>query len=117
LSLSLKQVIGLRLVIQEIVKFYKLDDLRSTIHTRVLKDNHGALSLATNQRLTNHTKYCHTKWHDFWSVVTGDPEESRGPDGKILVKKVDTTKQGADHLTQSLPREVFENNRRLIQGW
>jgi hypothetical protein len=117
LRLSLKQVIGFRLLIQEIVEFYGLDDLRSTIHTRVLEGNQGALFLATNQRLTNRTKYFHTKWHHFWSVVTGDPEESHGPDGKILVEKVDTTKQGADYLTKSLPREVFENNRHLIQGW
>jgi hypothetical protein len=117
LSLSLKQVIGFPLLIQEITKFYRLDDLRSTIHTRVLEDNQGALFLTTNQRLTNRTKYFHTKWHHFWSVVTVDPEESRGPDGKILVEKVDTTRQGADYLTKSLPREVFENNRRLIQGW
>jgi hypothetical protein len=117
LSLSLKQVIGLCLLIQEIVECYRLDDLRSTIHTRVLEDNQGALFLATNQRLNNRTKYFHTKWHHFWSIVTGDPEESRGPHGKILVEKVHTTKQGADYLTKSLPREVFENNRRLIQGW
>jgi hypothetical protein len=117
LSLSLRQVIRFRLLIQEIIEFYGLDDLRVTIHTRVLEDNQGALSLATNQRLTNRTKYFHTKWHHFWSVVTRDPDESNRPDGKILVEKVGTTRQGADYLTKSLPREVFEKNRRLIQGW
>jgi hypothetical protein len=117
LSLSLKQVIGFRLLIREIIEFSGLDDLRATIHTGVLEDNQGALYLATNQQLTNRTKCFHTKWHHFWSVVTGDPEESLGPDGKILVEKVDTTRQGGDYLTKPLPREVFENNRRLIQGW
>jgi hypothetical protein len=57
LSLTLKQVIGFRLLIQEI------DDLRPTIHTRVIEDNQGDLFLATNQLLTNRTKYFHTKWH------------------------------------------------------
>jgi hypothetical protein len=82
-----------------------------------MEDNQGALYLAINQPLTNRTKYFHTKWHHFWAWVTCDPAEADGPDGKILVEKVDTTLQGADYLTKSLPREVFQNNRRIIQGW
>jgi hypothetical protein len=40
LSFSLKQVIGFRLLIQEIIEFCALDSLlRSTMHTRVLEDN------------------------------------------------------------------------------
>jgi hypothetical protein len=66
--------------------------------------------LATTQRPTNRTKYFHVKWHHFWSYVGTEPED-------INILKVDTTRQGADYLTESLPREVFENNRPLIQGW
>jgi hypothetical protein len=36
LSLSLRQVIGFRLLIQEIIELYGLDHMRATIHTRVL---------------------------------------------------------------------------------
>jgi hypothetical protein len=82
-----------------------------------MEDNQGALYLATNQRLTNRTKYFHAKWHHFWAWVTSDPAEASGPDGKILIEQFDTTLQGADYLTKSLPREVFQNNRRIIQGW
>jgi hypothetical protein len=117
LSLSLKQVIAFRMLIQELIENFGLDALRATIHTRVLEDNQDYLHLATNQRVTNRTKYFHTKWPHFSNVVTGDPAEAEGPDGKILAEKVDTTKQGADCLTKSLPHEPFENNRRIIQGW
>jgi hypothetical protein len=117
LSLSLKPIIALRALIQELVEHFGLDELRASIHTRVMEDNQGALYLATNQRLTSRTKYFHTKWHHLWAWVTSDPAEASGPDSKILIEKVDTTLQGADYLTKSLPREVFQNNRRIIQGW
>jgi hypothetical protein len=119
LSLSLKQVIAFRALIQELVEHFKLDELRASIHTHVMEDNQGAsYFLATNQRLTsNRTKYFHTKWHHFWAWVTSVPAEADGIDGKILIEKVDTTLQGADYLTKSLPREAFQNNRRIIQGW
>jgi hypothetical protein len=31
--------------------------------------------------------------------------------------QVDTHKQKADYFTKALPRELFENNRLLVQGW
>jgi hypothetical protein len=49
LSLSLKQVIVFRLLIVELVEFFNLDSLRSSISTTVMEDNQGALYLATNQ--------------------------------------------------------------------
>jgi hypothetical protein len=61
LSLSLKQVIAFRLLIVELVEFFNLDSLRASMSTTVMEDNQGALCLATNQRLTNRTKYFHVK--------------------------------------------------------
>jgi hypothetical protein len=55
LRLSLKQVIAFRALIQELVEHFGLDELRASIHTRVMEDNQGVLYLATNQRLTNRT--------------------------------------------------------------
>jgi hypothetical protein len=94
----------------------------TTIHTQVLlEDSKGALYITINQPLTICTKYFHTNWHHFWNAVIGDPEDTCSLDRNVLGEQVDTsttTKQeGADDLTKSLPRESFENNRRIIQGW
>ena len=110
LSISLKQVIGFKLLLEELVDFFGLPHLRATIRARTWEDNQGALYLSTNQRLTNRTKYFHVKWHHFWSHVGTEP-----PD--IQIEKVDTKLQGADYLTKGLARDLFENNRRLIQKW
>ena len=108
LSLSMKHVIAFKNLIDELVTILKLDRLKTTVAAKVFEDNQGALYLATNQRLTSRTKYFHVKWHHFWSYVQ---------DGKITVEKVDTKLQAADYLTKGLPRELFENCRKLVQGW
>ena len=108
LSLSMKYVIAYKLLIDELVEVLKLDDLKTTISTKVYEDNQGALYLATNQRLTNRTKYFHVKWHHFWWYVQTE---------QLSVEKVDTKFQAADYLTKHLPRALFENCRKIVQGW
>ena len=108
LSLSMKYVIAYKLLIDELVEVLKLDDLKTTISTKVYEDNQVALYLATNQRLTNRTKYFHVKWHHFWWYVQTE---------QVSVEKVDTKLQAADYLTKHLPRELFENCHKIVQGW
>ena len=110
LSLSMKQLIAFKLLIEDLVQMFELSDLNTGISCTVWEDNQGALHLATNHRLTNRTKYFHVKWHHFWSHIGTEP-------GDIKILKVDTTRQVADYLTKGLPREVFERIRLLIQGW
>ena len=74
----------------------------------VFEDNAGALSLATNQRVTSRTKYFNVKWHHFWQFVN---------DGTIVIEKIPTTDQLADYLTKGLTREVFVRLRKIVQGW
>ena len=38
------------------------------LHTTVFEDNQSTYFLATNQRITNHTKYLLAKWHWFWDL-------------------------------------------------
>ena len=78
------------------------------IKCQVFEDNNGTLLLATNQRITNRTKYFQVKWHFFWSYVC---------DGTIVILKVGTQEQWADYLTKGLNRESFERVRKLVQGW
>jgi hypothetical protein len=83
-----------------------IDDLRTSVQARVFEDNQGALSLATNHRITNRTKYFLVKWHWFWQHIS-----------EFVITKVSSEKQRADYFTKGLCRELFENNCFLVQGW
>ena len=111
LSLAMKQVIALKLLLEELTEFFEIEGLQARISAKVFEDNAGALAMASNQRLTNRTKYFHVKWHHFWSHIR------RVEDGMILIQKIESRDQGADYLTKGLPRELFEHNRQLIHGW
>ncbi len=113
LSKAMTQMIAFKNLIEELIERFDLPSLKATITAKVFEDNQGALFLATNQRITSRTKYFHVKWHHFWSHVSQDG----GKDGKIVVEKVESSQQAADYLTKPLPRELFENNRKIIQGW
>ena len=111
LSLAMKQVIAVKLLVEELVEQLKTDRITTVICAKVFEDNAGALAVATNQRMTNRTKYFHIKWHHFWSHI------GRNEDGKIEIEKIESRKQAADYLTKALPRELYEHNRKLVQGW
>ena len=104
------KMIGFVNLLREVAEHFDLPELVPTIAARVFEDNNGALTLATNQRLTSRTRYLLARWHHFWSHVGSESHQ-------IRIFKVDTNSQGADYLTKSLVRDKFENNRRLLQGW
>ena len=109
LSAAMRTLLPLRSMLIEIVAGLSLPyTFVSTIKCQVFEDNNGALLLATNQRITNRTKYFQVKWHFFWAHVR---------DGTVHIVKVDTKEQWADILTKGLNREGFERVRQLIQGW
>ena len=121
LSLTMTVLLGLKQLIEELVRGIGLDDkIRSSIECRVFEDNNGALLLATKQRVTNRTKYLNVRFHHFWSEVSqtldkdGKPD---GRDGKVIVEKVATDKQLADFLTKGLAKDLFERNRKGVLGW
>jgi hypothetical protein len=97
-----------------IVEILDALDVPSEVHMsfrcRAFEDNNGALLLATNQRITNRTKYYCVKWHWFWSHVNDASK-------KISIVKIDTIQQRGDYLTKGLTRENFERIRKLVQGW
>ena len=109
LSTSMRALLPLLALLKEVIKALLLPyNYRASIRARVFEDNNGALLLATNQRLTNRTKYFLVKWHFFWSYVKS---------GVVQVLKIDTKEQRADYLTKGLSREIFERIRKLTQGW
>ena len=114
LSKTMVQVIALENLIREILDGLLLNQgATSTLSSCVFEDNNGALLLATKQRITSRTKYFLSSWHHFWSHVS----TNGGEDGKTVIMKISTDKQRADYLSKGLSRELFENNRRLNQGW
>ena len=109
LSSSLRIVLPLRDLLLEITAGIKLPQgISTTLKCRVFEDNNGALLLATQQKITNRTKYFRVKWHHFWEQVR---------DGTLNVQKIGTHDQRADYLTKGLPRETFEKLRNMVQGW
>ena len=108
LSYALKTLIPLKRLLVHLMDALDADEgLRTTVQARAFEDNQGALCLATNQRVTNRTKYFLVKWHWFWSFVPSEFE----------VFKIDSKNQRADFLTKGLPRAAFEHNRNSVQGW
>ena len=109
LSSAMRTLLPLRAMLVEIIDGINLPHtFEATVKCQVFEDNNGALLLATNQRITNRTKYFQVKWHFFWAHVR---------DGTVVIVKVDTLEQWADYLTKGLNRESFERVRKLVQGW
>jgi hypothetical protein len=109
LSTCLKTVIPLLNLLKESANELDLpQDMKATISSHVFEDNAACLQLATKHRLTNRTRWYHTKWHWFWSHVNR---------GTVKILKVDTKFQRADPFTKGLNRETFERIREMIIGW
>jgi hypothetical protein len=110
LSSSLRTVLPLRSLLAEVVKGINLPpDIPTSMSCRVFEDNNGALLLATQQKITNRTKYFRVKWHHFWQHVCDRTT--------VDIQKICTTEQRANYLTKGLSRESFERIRKLVQGW
>ena len=112
LSTSLKTFLPLRWLIDETVEMTKADKLHQVnVHATVFEDNQSTYYLATNQRITNRTRYMLNSYHWFWSHV--NDEETGG----FNIVKCPSSEMKADYLTKPLPRAAFEHNRELVQGW
>jgi len=107
LSYALKTLLPLKRLLVELMDALDVDDeLRTSVQARAFEDNQGALILAQEQRITNRTKYFLVKWHWFWEFAK-----------EFIAKKVSSENQRGDFLTKPLPRQAFEHNRLLVQGW
>eukprot|EP00957_Ditylum_brightwellii_P098738 7521052-Ditylum_brightwellii.AAC.1 len=83
----------------------------STIST-VWKDNNDALVLATNPmpRMTPRSKYIGVKYHWFRIWINS-------PEGKFVIKPVESSLQKADIFTKLLPKNKFRAKRKMLMGW
>ena len=121
LSQAMRTLLPIREMIMELVQSVNVVDDKGAevfgardqvmqFDTTVYEDNAAALSLAIKQKVTSRTKHWNVKFHFFWHHVNDDSK-------RIVVIKVDTKNQKADYLTKGLTRELYENCRRLNQGW
>ena len=85
-----------------------LQSVDRVVHATTHEDNTSALSLATEQRLTNRTRHYHCRWHFFWQSVQ---------ENVVEVVYCTTAEQDADYLTKPLVYDVFIANRRRVQEW
>ena len=109
LSKALRILLPLKCLLQEMCSHLDLpENFNTTINAAAFEDNQSAFQLATTQRLTNRTRYLHTKWHWFWQHYKN---------GDFTVHKCATKDQKGDYMTKGLVRDLFENNRRSTQGW
>jgi hypothetical protein len=117
-SMSLRTLIPLRDLLIEVSTAIGVDPtLRATIHARAFQDNRAAWQLATEQRLTNRTKYFLVKYHWFWSFVHRSSEDDADEKRFLKVETCSTHDMRADILTKGLLGEKFEAGRKLNQGW
>lgn len=118
LSHSLRGLIPLRRLLKEMVEHVQsvlsgshfLNICPVVIRSRVFEDNSAALQLAKQQRLTNRTRYFHTKWHWFWEYVNNHTAE-------FELLKVDTRDNLSDIGTKGCVRDVFERLHKGLLGW
>jgi hypothetical protein len=91
--------------------------LSASLHCRAFQDNRAAWQLATQQKLTNRTKYFLVKWHWFWSHVRRSSEDDDDPKRFLEIESCSTHVMRADIFTKGLLGKKFEGCRKLNQGW
>lgn len=118
LSTSLRTLLPLRDLLLEVSTALGLHpSLSATLHCKAFQDNRAAWQLATQQKLTNRTKYFLVKWHWFWSHVHRSSEDDADPKRFLEIDTCSTHVMRADIFTKGLLNEKFEGCRKLNQGW
>ena len=110
LSHALKTFLPIKALVNEMIEHLDVKHVLkdTTVHATVFEDNQSAYYLATNQRITNRTKYFLVKWHWFWEQHNN---------GHFNIVKCPTDEQLADFLTKPLTKDKFEANRLKVLGW
>ena len=115
LSNAVRSLIPIRSMIIDTLGYLELKVSTSPkVLSKIFEDNQGAYLLAVNQRLSPRSKYFMVKYHFFWSYVY---HKERNPEGWLDVSECDTELMNADFLTKGLGRQIFERNRKRVQGW
>jgi hypothetical protein len=115
LTTAICTLVPIHRMLNHLLEHLQLPDTEVTFSCKVFEDNAACFSLATNQRITQRTRYFNVKWHFFWTQVKGSRTASA--DAWIEIEQCPTKLMRANMLTKPLPRETFERHRNAIQGW
>ena len=107
LSQSLREVIPLITVLDEINEKFPIHKPTPVIHCKVWEDNNGAISLAQSQKFSPRTKHISIKYHHFRERVNK---------GIISIHHIDTKEQTADIFTKPLDESLFIHLRKKFNG-
>ena len=110
LSTSMRELIPVQNVLNDICSALKIERDEATKIATVHEDNEGAINLAKSPlpRITPHSKHFAVKYHWFREKLT---------ELKVVIKYVKTTYQKADIFTKGLTRNEFKTKRNLLMGW
>jgi len=108
LSQSLRDVIPLMNLLQELQPMIRTKFFQRAVHCTVFEDNEGALELARTPKMRPRTKHIALKYHHFREHVRR---------GTIIPEPINTKDQIADLFTKPLARDQFQILRRRLSGW
>lgn len=111
LSIAMRDILPLKRLAKEICSSIGVHKQGpATLKTTVFEDNSGALTLARLEpgRMTPRSKHYEVKYHWFRSKLQPN---------KIEIEKVESLAQRADMFTKGLRTALFQENRKLTNGW
>ncbi len=108
LSSSLREVIPLMTVMDELNKVFPLLMKMPKFYCKVWEDNQSCIAMATSQKFTPRTKHIALKYHHFKGYVKS---------GQIQINYIHTERQQADILTKPVRTDLFQKLRYMLMGW
>ena len=110
LSMSLRELLPISRLLNEICDELSINRDESTKICRVYEDNEGAMKLANSMlpKITPQSKHFAVKYHWFREKLDEFGYE---------ILPVRTTKQKADMFTKGLTRTEFREKRKMVLGW
>ena len=107
LSTSMKEVLSLMQLMNEINKIFKISTPKPKIHCKVFEDNESCISMAKRRKFSPRTKHIGIKYHHFRSHVGTT----------VSIHSIDTKQQTADILTKPVEESLFKHLRAKLCGW
>lgn len=108
LSTSLRDLIPMRTILQELSSTCNISITAAQTHSTVFEDNKGCVDLIAAPTMRPHSRHIAIKYHHFREYVRN---------GQIRIKWISTDHQLADIFTKPLPLNKFITLRTKLLGW